>query len=492
MVAQNLAVPPEIDHYLSVGNRLAQAGRFAEAEACARKVIALRPSHAMAHNNFGFARQMQGDREMAIVAYNRALNLDPRLSVTRRNLALLLARLGRREDSFPLFHAETRTPDGMRWLQNLVSTTIQASDLKFAAELAAISAALRWGTDWYPPSRDKSLTPFPLHTPERRLNIAKLEHDILQFQYLQRQKVLGEELTPIISAYRRVIERLKPKGEHTWTPLAGENLHAIGGVYNRIVYVRHTPRVRRALSDAWNAEKVERIFLESRPGVAVVDNFLSDTALNELRAFCLESTVWSGNRYAHGRLGAFFHDGFNCPLLIQIGEELRSALPRIIHDRHALRQIWGFKNAPNQPGDFTTHADFAAVNVNIWITPDEANLDPSTGGLVVYNIDAPLNWEFSTYNGRSDVIKAFLRRENARSATIPYRQNRAVIFNSDLFHCTDTIKFRPEYENRRINVTMLYGVREDDNRRLSRSEPLMDQRASAWRSAAFAAARSVR
>jgi hypothetical protein len=43
--------------------------------------------------------------------------------------------------------------------------------------------------------------------------------------------------------------------------------------------------------------------------------------------------------------------------------------------------------------------------------------------------------------------------------TIPYRQNRAVIFNSDLFHETDRISFRGGYENRRINVTLLYGKR---------------------------------
>lgn len=30
------------------------------------------------------------------------------------------------------------------------------------------------------------------------------------------------------------------------------------------------------------------------------------------------------------------------------------------------------------------HADVASVNLNFWVTPDDANLDPSSGGLVVY------------------------------------------------------------------------------------------------------------
>ena len=46
---------------------------------------------------------------------------------------------------------------------------------------------------------------------------------------------------------------------------------------------------------------------------------------------------------------------------------------------------------------------------------------------------------------------------------VPYRANRAVIFDSDLFHETDTIRFKDGYLNRRINVTMLYGRRERDH-----------------------------
>jgi hypothetical protein len=33
------------------------------------------------------------------------------------------------------------------------------------------------------------------------------------------------------------------------------------------------------------------------------------------------------------------------------------------------------------------------------------------------------------------------------------------MFDSDLFHKTDTIRFKPGYRNRRINITLLYGRR---------------------------------
>ena len=37
----------------------------------------------------------------------------------------------------------------------------------------------------------------------------------------------------------------------------------------------------------------------------------------------------------------------------------------------------------------TVHADVASVNLNFWVTPDDANLDPSSGGLVVYPKEPP-------------------------------------------------------------------------------------------------------
>ena len=98
--------------------------------------------------------------------------------------------------------------------------------------------------------------------------------------------------------------------------------------------MRPTPRVERALSGGWDGVRAWRPSTSTRSRkVVVVDGFLSADALESLRLFCLESTVWSTNRYDHGRLGAFFRDGFNCPLLVQIAEELRAAFPRVIGAR---------------------------------------------------------------------------------------------------------------------------------------------------------------
>ena len=201
-----------------------------------------------------------------------------------------------------------------------------------------------------------------------------------------------------------------------------------------------------------------------------------------MRRFCWGSTVWK-QPYANGYLGATLEDGSACPLLAQIADELRETFPAIF-GAHGLVRIWGFKY-DSTLGGINLHADRAAVNVNFWITPDAANRNPENGGLVIWDKSAPLEWEFKRYNAYPEQAREFLLQAGAKPVKVPYRANRAVIFDSDLFHETDTIEFKPGYRNRRINITALTDVaamaapdRADDAReagtRLARAEGRAD------------------
>ena len=105
------------------------------------------------------------------------------------------------------------------------------------------------------------------------------------------------------------------------------------------------------------------------------------------------------------------------------------------------------------------HADFAIHNLNFWITPDEYNNNKNSGGLKVYDVPAPDNWTFKNYNINGNKIYKFLKENNANCINVPYKFNRAVLFNSAYFHETDEIDFKNEYEGRRINNTYLFGKR---------------------------------
>ena len=65
--------------------------------------------------------------------------------------------------------------------------------------------------------------------------------------------------------------------------------------------------------------------------------------------------------------------------------------------------------------------------------------------------------DFKKYNTDQASMREFLAKHNSKKIVVPYSENRVVMFNSDLFHQTDTIEFKDGYENRRINVTMLFG-----------------------------------
>jgi len=199
-----------------------------------------------------------------------------------------------------------------------------------------------------------------------------------------------------------------------------------------------------------------RKWSSSRPKYVIIDNFLTPQALAELRRFCWRSTVWR-RTYSNGYLGAFPESGFACPLLAQIAEELPKRLPGVFAS-HALRYIWAFKY-DSQLGGTTVHADEAAINVNFWITPDDANLDKKNGGLIIWDAIAPSDWSFNDFNVSPNAVRRLLTESGARPTTIPHRSNRAVIFDSNLFHQTDEIRFKQGYLNRRINITMLYGRR---------------------------------
>jgi tetratricopeptide (TPR) repeat protein len=419
----------------------------------------------------------------AAAAYRMALAIDADMQPARRRLAAMLVRMKRLAEAMALFESTGPETGGKAydWLQDEVNAALERQEYDLAGSYAGLAAKLRWGS---PIPEGQPARP----TPSFPVTAAKLRHDADQLDYLEREGILVPEYRDVGARYRKVADAIAARGADARMPIQSEELRPLWPTYNRLIHLRPASRVQRAVSNSWNRRGAEACYLDQRPGVVIVDDFLTPDALVELRRFCLESTFWFANRYDHGRLGAFFQDGFNCPLLLQIAEELREALPRVIGNRYPLRQIWGFKNAPTLPPDCTTHADFAAVNVNFWITPDEANLKPDTGGMVIFDVDAPLPWDFDTYNGNPEAIRQFLTAQHARCAVVPYRQNRAVIFHSDLFHGTAEVCFRPEYEYRRINVTMLYGdrERETDHPISTWSGLAPGGQATAWRSHAFA------
>ena len=106
------------------------------------------------------------------------------------------------------------------------------------------------------------------------------------------------------------------------------------------------------------------------------------------------------------------------------------------------------------------HSDAARVNLNLWVTPDEANLDPSTGGLSVWDYAVSTLSEFLHFQEHTaqNELSEIIRQVKASVKHVPHRRNRVVMFDSNLVHESMQINFAPGYENRRINLTWLFGL----------------------------------
>jgi len=323
--------------------------------------------------------------------------------------------------------------------------------------------------------------PVPLTNTFRHVNRVKLRHDAEQLDLLvSRGRLPAEPFSHLADLHRELIQQLPAASSperlkvFNLPPQLPSEKTLFSRSFNRATNVFWPPRINSSTltRNQLEWEKVQQKFYDaslpveddacnSQNGIAVVDNVLSNETLNELIRWCEESTMWFDSRA--GYLGAFFYEAFNAPLLLQVAEELRAALPNIL-GQHPLSMTWAFKYS-NEPEDWPAqgidvHADEAAVNLNMWLSQDEANEDMGNGGgITIWTKQAPRQWARSQYNrhGVSADLNDFLK--DSERIEVPHQQNRMVIFNSNLFHATQSPRFKRGYTNRRINLTMLFGKR---------------------------------
>jgi tetratricopeptide (TPR) repeat protein len=286
------------------------------------------------------------------------------------------------------------------------------------------------------------LLPWPVPEP-------RLRHDYEQLALLQQRGKLdaaGKAALAVLSPYYR--QSGDPNRIFAPEGAAGDALR------NALCNIHHLPAApfQGAALGANDYGDIEAQYAADK--MVVIDEFLTPQALRELRRFCEEATIWK-TYYRSGYTGALLTRGFAAEVVLAIADQLARAMPAVIGDAPLL-QAWGFKYDQRMQG-INTHADFAKINVNFWITPDTACEDSTTGGMVIYDRPVPKNWTAADYNSNPGKLRTFLRVHNAASRRVPYRENRCVLFDSSLIHVTDELHFKPGYDNRRINVTLLYG-----------------------------------
>ena len=452
--------PSSAEALTQLARALQDAGEPHEAIAAYRKALANGAAGAAAHFQLGSLHMSLAEYDRAREHFDLVLAAEPGNADALCMQGAILNDQRRYGEAVGCFErALERRPDFSEAHFNLGLARFERGEFERASASFARCASLRRGERW---SLDKVAPlrrdPSPAYAPqEMGVNEVKLRHDCEQLDYLLGLGALPREYREVLDDYRALLGELRGKvDEFSVVPFDARRHPLVARTYKRPVHIDAArPPAGPLINPPLDLRGIENRYLDADPNVVCVDGLLSAEGLAALRRFCNESTIW--NDIKPGYLGAYFYDGFCSELLLRLAWELRAALPRVVRDS-AFQMMWGYKCDCTLPG-LGVHADSAAVNVNFWITPDEANLAPERGGLLVYTQDAPQEWGFNKYNLDARTILDYLESKGSAPVRFPYRQNRAVIFDSDLFHASDDPRFREGYLNRRTNVTLLYGGR---------------------------------
>lgn len=439
--------PNYVEAQSNLGNVYRELGDLSAAISVYERVIQLKPDYAAGYNNLGVALKESHDLDRAIEVYQQALRIDPHNAESHYNLGMVYIEREQGEKAAPAFQKAIEVkPDYAKAHHNL------GLALLWQGQRDAALSQFRQSADLTQNHGHAVRIPFVLPS--------QIKHDAEQLEYIRRQGIS----VSIPDAYSEILQSLNEQTASSQVdnqPMTVNSFQAdaLAPSFNRILHYASNPIFPDgAINPNLDREEIQKRYQASHPEIIFIDELLKEEALQSLRQFCLESTIWKKG-YVEGYVGAFLSEGFSSPLLLQVAEELRQQLPGIFRE-HQLLQAWAFKQ-DSQQKPLNIHADAAAVNVNFWITPNEANLDLTCGGLTVWDKEAPQDWDFKVYNDSKykPKIMEFLRSSEASPVTVPYRENRALIFNSDLFHESDRCHFRDDYESRRVNITLLYGHR---------------------------------
>ncbi len=284
----------------------------------------------------------------------------------------------------------------------------------------------------------------------------RLRHDVEQAAYLAERGLVDEDIASDLTRRFDKVRSELTGPEDEGVQLSWAQWERIAPYYQRVLYMPTAPRIDGPVLTARDFGAVETAYWGSSPNLVVMDDFFSPTALEALAEHALLSPFLSTRPTF---VGSFLVDALGSEVLAQALEEMRAALPSLFCREHVLYNAWEFKYDDQLGRAIHPHADAAAVNFNVWLSSDEGSLDNSTGGLDVWEVLPPPGWleDFDTFNN-ADSLEAILElTEGKQPVRVPFKRNRAIIFQSELIHGSQPLHWKRGYSTRRINLTLLFG-----------------------------------
>jgi len=488
-------------------------GEWERAAECYRRCLSVDPRNAPAHNNLGLVHAAENRLDLAETSFRAALALSPEDPEVHANLGDVLARGGQVAGAITCFQRAVELAPGLApvhgRLGQLLLDARRASEAaesfgrvlalqpgdadahaglagalleehRFDEAEAAARAALRMAPDHarasiclgyvlfhqgrYSEASDAFLAPVrALRAPDchvddqlptfTEMSRTKLQQDIEQLEYLVERGRLREG-HHLLKAYRDFAARHAGNIDRT-VMLHVPPDDAIAPYFNRLVVDAPEPAIPGgALNPDLDLRAIQSAFHASNLGFTQFDSLLNDEALAALQRYCLEASIWFEMKF-HSEVGSSLCNGFCCPLLLQIAAEIRAAFPSVF-GQHLFTTCWTYKYFQDE-SDGHIHADNGAASLNLWITPDESNLETDAGGLILWNKVVPDGYFAATGEEMDRMSQAIIAEPDARPAYVSYACNRAMMFRSNVLHKTHRLKFKDAYPHRRVSITFLYG-----------------------------------
>lgn len=200
-------------------------------------------------------------------------------------------------------------------------------------------------------------------------------------------------------------------------------------------------------------ESVLEAYENSAPyNYAVIDDFLQPDVCQQLHQELLNHPGWRNQDYMGESIFSNMKPGIET--IFTIAKSIKALCPSLFSE-YDIIEHWALMYPRNASGKL--HSDIGALTLNIWLTPEEYNLDSSGGGLIFFDVKRPLEpppGKSLSYVWSEEYVKDYTA---GQTVSVSYKCNRALLFDASTFHKTDSFRFaNMKPESYRINLSLAF------------------------------------
>lgn len=182
--------------------------------------------------------------------------------------------------------------------------------------------------------------------------------------------------------------------------------------------------------------------------ITIFDNFFTPECLKILKDRVLFGKYFDKQYDSYAAIDYFKGEDYLSELIAKnLSDKIK--LP-------SFQRAWSFIYKCNSKG-VGIHCDNSVYNLNVWVS-GESQKNKSKNGLNIYILKPPKTWKRPEWNGNyNNLTKKYIISQKIKPIKIPYKSNRAILFDGAYFHGTNEVSMKEGFENRRVSYTMLFG-----------------------------------